>query len=479
MIWLAIGLMVVVAAAALIWPLLRTTDTPADRAAYDLTVFQDQLKDVERDVSRGVLTEDEAGAARLEIQRRILTAGRAPAETHSSDSPGRRTVTAGVLALVVPLLALGIYIDVGAPALTKSESLKTGGTDDGGVDNEAEITRMVEQLAAKVANNPKDAEAAAFLARTYRQLGRYADAAGVYRQLLALNPDAETYASYGEVLVAAAQGTVSAEAHNAFMQALKLERGEPRARFYLGFEQAQKGEPKNAIAIWRDLTASSPADAPWLAMVREQMGGVAQQAGIPPMTVDPKHPLDIIQVAASPAEPVASPQVNARTSNTLPATPEVSALQDRMPPDQLKMIEGMVGGLAARLETNPDDYNGWMMLGRSYTVLNNTAGAENAYRKAIALKPGDVEPKVQFMLFQLRSVDPDDAAPLPRPLSDTAADILKIDPAQPEALYVAGLGRAKAGDSAGAKALWTKAEAGMPANSPQRAEISRRLRALP
>ena len=57
------------------------------------------------------------------------------------------------------------------------------------------------------------------------------------------------------------------------------------------------------------------------------------------------------------------------------------------------MIQGMVGGLAALLEANPDDYNGWMLLGRSYTVLKNTDGAKQAYGHAIKLKPAELAPE--------------------------------------------------------------------------------------
>lgn len=52
-------------------------------------------------------------------------------------------------------------------------------------------------------------------------------------------------------------------------------------------------------------------------------------------------------------------------------------------------VEQMVSGLANRLEQNPDDLEGWIMLGRSYRVMNRFAEATKAYRKANELSGGD------------------------------------------------------------------------------------------
>ena len=86
------------------------------------------------------------------------------------------------------------------------------------------------------------------------------------------------------------------------------------------------------------------------------------------------------------------------------------------------------------------------MLGRSYTVLKKFDEAKNAYSKAAALKPNDVEPRMQYMASLMGVLDPSADGPLPQNVSDAAAEVLKLDPKQPDALYVSGLARAKAGD---------------------------------
>ena len=468
MIWIALAVSFCVVA-VLAWPVIRRNQSVATRADYDITVFQDQLKEVDRDVARGVLTSAEADAARLEIQRRILAVGRAPAEVVTTGSNRTRWIGVGVTAVAVPAIALAVYLKIGTPDPEKAQlaALESAGP---GEMSGSDIDALVDRLAARVASEPDNPEGYAILGRTYRELGRFEDAAQAFKRLAELQPSAESYSSLGEALSAAQNGRVTDEAHTALMSALALDRNDARARFYLGLEQAGKGNSKEAIAIWRDLTGSAPPDAPWVEMVRQQMAALAQDANIAPMSVEPKHPLDLL-----PKDEKAMAIAKAAPPAPAPSGPAAAAGDN---PEQTKMIEGMVAGLAERLAQNPEDYDGWMMLGRSYTVLRQPAKAGDAYKKAIALKPSDVAPRLQYAGLLMMDVDPNAQTPLPAELNTTVAEILKLQPDQPEALYLAGLGRAKTGDSAGARGFWQKAQKATKEGSPLRNEIDRRLQVL-
>ena len=459
MIWALMAAIVVMVLGAVLWPIMRAPRAAKDRADYDMEVFQDQLKEIERDVARGVLTDTEAASARIEIQRRILAAGRASAETHRTSTRGKRIALAGSVAVAMPAVALAIYLSVGAPDIGSGDV----GMASAPVDVESEKQRAVMRLADKVAGDPTNVESVALLARSYRDLRARGDAVKAYQQLLALRPDADTYASLGEMLTAEAEGRVTQEAHDALMKALELDRDEVRSRFYLGLEQAQQNNPRDALAIWRDLTGTAPTDAPWLPMVRQQMTQVAQSAGIPPLNVEPRHPL-----SPAPATTAAAPAA--------PGSVDTSALNGRFTPEQRQMVEGMVGGLAARLEQNPDDFKGWMMLGRSYAVLQKPDEAVKAYDKAAALEPANIEPKVQLMGALLAAANPEAAGPLPVRVTSVAEQILKLEPAQAEALFVMGLARLKAGDKAAARDYWERAQKS--ADPALRDSIARRMKAL-
>jgi cytochrome c-type biogenesis protein CcmH len=197
-----------------------------------------------------------------------------------------------------------------------------------------------------------------------------------------------------------------------------------------------------------------------------------------PMSVTPMHALDVIggkapQAMAAMAPPKAPA---AEPASTDPAAPDVSALKGKFSPEQQEMIKGMVGGLAARLQSNPDDYDGWMRLGRAYTVLENTSGAEEAYGHAVKLKPTELAPKLQ--LADLLAHAADFAKMLPAGLVKIASDIHALDAQEPDALFILGVDKAHSGDTKAARTLWQSALDGLPAEAPLRTEITRRMAAL-
>ena len=74
--WITIAVLTAVALGLLLVPLARRGRAPAPtRAAYDITVYRDQLAEVDRDLERGLFGDGQAQAARIEIQRRMLAAG--------------------------------------------------------------------------------------------------------------------------------------------------------------------------------------------------------------------------------------------------------------------------------------------------------------------------------------------------------------------------------------------------------------------
>jgi cytochrome c-type biogenesis protein CcmH len=115
-------------------------------------------------------------------------------------------------------------------------------------------------------------------------------------------------------------------------------------------------------------------------------------------------------------------------------------------------IEANVAALAKKLDQNPNDVSGWIMLGRSYTSLEKYADASAAYRKATALKSNDADLWADYA-FTLAMANGKKLAGEPTEIINKA---LKIDPENPKLLELAGSAAFEANNFQAAINYWEK-----------------------
>jgi len=126
-----------------------------------------------------------------------------------------------------------------------------------------------------------------------------------------------------------------------------------------------------------------------------------------------------------------------------------------------EQIEGMVTNLAQRMKTQPDDVEGWLMLGRSYTALGRYPDAVIAFRRAVALVPADPTLLADFADV-LGMAQGKRLAGEPAQLVQRALD---LDPKHVKALALAGSVAFEAHDYAAARGYWERLIAVVPADS--------------
>ena len=252
MIWLALTLMTVAVMAGLLIPVFQRRPL-ADRSAHDRAVFRDQLSELGRDVARGIIGEAEAEAARNEISRRLLQAVPG-AIGRSSATP----LVAILGVLMIPLVALPLYLQRGSPKLPDVPlALRL----EDAIQNQ-DFDAMIAKVERHMAEKPDDIQGWRVLATAYRRLERWDDAANAYANVMRLaRATPETIADYGEMVVSANQGMVTAEASRAFAEALKLDPKLPKARFFQALALKQEGKREEARAAFQALLDDTPADA--------------------------------------------------------------------------------------------------------------------------------------------------------------------------------------------------------------------------
>jgi cytochrome c-type biogenesis protein CcmH len=124
-------------------------------------------------------------------------------------------------------------------------------------------------------------------------------------------------------------------------------------------------------------------------------------------------------------------------------------------------IEQMVAGLAARLEKEPDNLQGWVMLARSYKVMDRFAEAEKAYSRAKTLVDSDAGLLADYAEVVAMAAG-GDLEGRPRQLLDQA---LKLDPDHPQALLLSGTAAFERGDFARAVTDWERLKRQVPSDS--------------
>ncbi len=388
----------------LIAPLARRRTPAAPRQAYDLAVLVQQLAEVDRDEARGLIDGSEAEAARVELKRRILgTAEAAPsrepaiaADATPPDPRPRRTIwTAVPVALLVPLMAVAVYLAVGQPdspdrplaaRLAQGDLAERSASPS---EDRASLEQTAEQLQRFLAQRPNEAEGWLLLGRARLTLDQPMEAIAALQRAYTLAPDRSDIAgALGEAIVLAADGEVTDAAREVLSAALAVDPRNVQARYYLALGEAQRGETRQAVQGWVDLLALSPADAPWLAQVEAQIGEAAAELGLDRAALQPTP--DVLALArqtpptAEQGRPTDTGEADAGSAGPSRSEVEAAGLSAA---DREQMIRGMVARLAERLQAQPDDRDGWLRLARAYDVLGEPDKAADARARAERAQP--------------------------------------------------------------------------------------------
>lgn len=138
-------------------------------------------------------------------------------------------------------------------------------------------------------------------------------------------------------------------------------------------------------------------------------------------------------------------------------------------------VEAMVAGLEARLQSTPEDGLGWLMLGRSYSVLGRPDKAVSALSQARRIL-GDTPPVLLEYAQALASRrEPPSFSGRPAKLIQQA---LAQAPDDPQALWLSGVAAAERGSYSAAEQHWQKLLALQPPNSEDARIIQQNLDAI-
>lgn len=382
--WIIAGLIAALSGLALTLALWRRRSAAPSLSTQsaDVGVYRDQLAEIERDMARGVLGQEEAARVRLEISRRLLDADRAHRAT-LRDGPLPRLSGLAIGAFVL-LGTVLIYVQLGAPhygdlplgkRLTQAEELRANRPTQSDVEARAkrpktpsaspEHLELMEKLRLAMKDRPRDLEGHQLLARNEAALGNYSAAARAQNQLVMIkgaSAIAQDFSNLAELLILATGGYVSPEAERVLGEALRRDPQNGPARYYFGLMFAQNDRADRAFEFWRPLVENGPKDAPFTQAARANILSAAALAGIT---------YDLPEMA-----PGVLPG---------PSSADIDAAADMNETERQEMIRGMVERLSDRLASEGGAAADWARLIGALSVLGQTERAAAIRDEARAL----------------------------------------------------------------------------------------------
>jgi cytochrome c-type biogenesis protein CcmH len=242
-------LLVLVTVALIVWP-FRRRPAGADfsRQQLNAAIYRDQLAELERDCNEGALSQTDYDQARSELQRRLLEDTAAEATAAAVPPASRKLPIA--LALALPVAAIAGYLALGTPAAIDAPAQQHV--------SQADIDKMVTDLAARLEKEPGNSQGWLMLARSYRAMGRLPEALRAFEKAGNLvETDADLLLAYADTL-ASSVGGFDAKSSALIDKALQIDPAHPQGLWMRGTVHYDAKRYDKALADWEKLLSLLP-----------------------------------------------------------------------------------------------------------------------------------------------------------------------------------------------------------------------------
>ena len=294
--------MVLCVAGVLMWVLLRQRPvvTHASQAKANAKVYRDQIADLDREHESGHISDAERQQSRDELSMRLLE------DTSAQDDPVAKQEkpafwTAVLVAVALPLSAVGMYMWVGEPDALNPMAVQSNDKLD-----PTQLLQMAESLAQKLNDKPDNLQGWVMLGRTYRTLEKFDASVQAYDRALKLSADDDLKLERVEVLAMKSQGNFEGEPWNVIRDILQRDPQNYGALLMAGSASYSHEKFADALKYWQQARKPLAADNPDVPGLDEAIASVQQKLGMP------------AQVAQVPSTQVSgvSPSASAPSSST-------------------------------------------------------------------------------------------------------------------------------------------------------------------
>lgn len=257
----------------------RLAPGQSSRAQLNAAIYREQFAKLEQDLGEGTLSQADYAQAKAELQRRVLEDTDVADQQSTVVGAPRKTMIG--LALAVPIVAGALYLQIGTPAAMDPLATQAAGAGHGQITSPEQLEQMVAALAQKMEQEPGNSKGWAMLARSYKAIGRPADAQKAFERAGSfIDDDPEMLASYADVAASNA-GTLAGKPTELIDKALRVDPNHPMSLWLKGTADFEQKKYPQAIATWERLVAMLQPGSDDARMLEGAINDARSKAGLP------------------------------------------------------------------------------------------------------------------------------------------------------------------------------------------------------
>ena len=264
-------------AAVFLWFLLRERKplTQASQANANAKVYRDQISDLDREHKSGHISDEEWQQSRDELSVRLLE------DTAAVDDPAAKAEkpavwTAVVLAVAMPISAMGLYMWVGNPEALNPLALKSPDQVD-----QKDLAKLAQTLADRLQSQPDNLQGWVMLGRTYRTLENFDASLKAYDTALKMSADDDLQLERIEVMAMQRQGQFEGEPWRVIREILQKDPQHFGALLTAGSASYAEGKYADALKYWEQARKPLDANNPDLPGLENAIATVRDKLGMP------------------------------------------------------------------------------------------------------------------------------------------------------------------------------------------------------
>ena len=310
-----------------------------------------------------------------------------PAQIDSADDAPSIVMVGGLIVLIT-IIATTLYSQFGSPELPARPL--DGRADEIASTRQAELQQRT-ALQDALDNTRAEAEAAPDSVDSWLKLAMAAARAEAFdteisalKTALAMTDgNIAVKSMLAEAMARKADGLITLPVRTLINEVLTEQPDEPRALYLSGLAAFQDEAYPLAIQRWQRLRQISSADAPWIAMIDQNLKQAAEAGGI-----------------TLPTRPAEDKEAS-RTSAPLLTAEQIEAVQSMSAEDQQAFILDMTDRLEDRLKQAPDDKAGWQQLIRARQQLGDNEAMLRALTGAADADADNPDARLAILEFLL------------------------------------------------------------------------------